>query len=216
VSESLRILTEMKVKAYRYLDLGCGSGELLTEKVAKTVNAKEIYGVDLNEKALEIAKDKGINVFNIDLSKDKIPLDDNSADLVTAFELIEHLINPDHLLREIFRILNPSGHLLLSTPNLASWTNRIIMLLGYQPYNAEVSTEIRAGVPVKADRFTKPPGHIRPYTLRALKELLSYHRFKIVRISGAPGDHPTHLVFLDKLFSKKKALARTLIVLATK
>ncbi len=215
VDEALTILTEMKIKAYRYLDLGCGNGEI-TGKVGKTVNAKEIYGADLDENALERAKDKGINVFALDLSKDKIPLDDNSVDLVTALEVVEHLVNPDHTLREVFRMLKPSGYALLSTPNLANWVNRITMLLGYQPYNAEVSTEILAGVPLRAYSFTKPSGHIRPYTLKAFTELLSHHGFKIKKISGAPGVYPKQLAFLDKILSKKKSLARRLVVLAAK
>ena len=105
---------------------------------------------------------------------------------------------------------------LISTPNLASWANRIVMLLGYQPYNVEVSTEILAGVPWRAYGFATPSGHIRAYTLRALKEVLLHHGFKIVKIRGAPGVHPRKLALLDELFSKKASLARRLIVLATK
>jgi hypothetical protein len=37
------------------------------------------------------------------------------------------------------RVLREGGYLLITTPNLASWVNRLVMLLGYQPYNCEVS-----------------------------------------------------------------------------
>ncbi|MEM2506178.1 MAG: hypothetical protein QXF61_03955 [Nitrososphaeria archaeon] len=67
---------------------------------------------------------------------------------------------------------------MLSTPNLASWVNRLMLPLWYQPYNVEVSTKILAGVPLKACTFTKPTGHIRAFTLRALKELLSFHNLR--------------------------------------
>jgi len=90
------------------------------------------------------------------------------------------------------------------------------MLLGYQPYNAEVSTKILAGVPYRAHSFTKPSGRIRPYTLRALKELLAHHGFKIVKVQEAPGVHPRRIAFLDKLFSRRSSFARRLIVLAIK
>ena len=126
------------------------------------------------------------------------------------------MTNPDNMLREAFRVLKKGGYLLLSTPNLASWVNRIIMLLGYQPYNVEASTEILAGVPWKAYSFSRPAGHIRAYTLRALKELLTYHGFKILKVRGARGVYPKWLSPLDHLFSKRPSLARRLIILARK
>lgn len=135
-----------------------------------------------------------------------------------AIEVIEHLLNPDYMLREVHRVLKDDGIFLISTPNLASWVNRLILLLGYQPYNAEVSTEILAGVPWKAYSFTKPSGHIRPFTLRGLRELLEYHGFHIIKVVGVPGVYPKHVLFqlLDKLFAKRPSLAQRLIVLARK
>ena len=213
----LKCIMDLGMKANVYLDLGCGDGEI-TEAVAKAVGAREVYGVDVDGEALRRAEVRGIKTFVLDLSRDMLPFNDNSIDLVTAFEVIEHLMNPDNMLREVFRVLKPGGYLLLSTPNLASWVNRIIFLLGYQPYNAEVSTEILAGVPWRTYSFTKPSGHIRPFTLRALKELLTYHGFKLVKVKGAPGVYPSSKVFrlIDELFSRKASLARRLIVVARK
>jgi ubiquinone/menaquinone biosynthesis C-methylase UbiE len=210
-----RIISEKKVKATVYLDLGCNDGSI-TERIAEMVEAKEVYGVDIDDVALDKAKQRKIKTFKLDLSYDKIPLNNNSVDLVTALELIEHLINPDHILREVHRVLNSHGQFILSTPNLASYVNRLILLLGYQPYNVEVSTEFLAGVPLRAYTFTKPIGHIRPFTLRALKEVLSYHGFKIVKVMGAPGVEPKWLGIIDKLFSLRASLARRLIVFAMK
>jgi len=92
------------------------------------------------------------------------------------------------------------------------------MLFGYQPYNAEVSTEILAGVPWKAYSFTKPSEHIRSFTLRALKELLQYHSFKIIRIEKVSGENLPHKLFrlIDSLFTKRPSLARRLIILVQK
>jgi len=212
---TLKVLYGIKVGTL--LDLGCSNGSL-TMEIANIVQAREIYGVDIDESALREAAMRGIKTFYCDLSKDSIPLPSESIDLVTALEVIEHLFNPDHILREVYRVLRKDGYFLITTPNLASWINRIAMLFGYQPYNAEVSTEILAGVPWKAYSFTKPSGHIRPFTLRALKELLHHHGFKIIKIKGAHGVNPPYRLFrlLDLLFTKKPSLARRLIVLAQK
>ena len=214
INTALRILREMKINASTYLDIGCANGEI-TMEVANIIGAKEVYGIDINREALKEAEKRGIKVFMLDISKDKLPFKDNSIDLITAFEIIEHLINPDHMLREAYRVLRKGGYLLLSTPNLASWANRIAMLLGYQPYNVETSTEILAGVLIRW-KGLKPIGHIRSYTLRALKELLLYHGFWIIKIKGTYDVVPRWLIPIDKLLSIKSSFARRLIILAMK
>lgn len=211
----LRILVEEGIAPFRYLDLGCKDGEL-TERIEKITGAQEVIGIDRDEKALKSARNRGITVHNLDVSKERIPLADESVDLVTANELIEHLYNPDHMLREVFRVLKEDGYFLLSTPNLGSWVNRLIFLLGYQPYNVEVSKEILAGVPRREHTYKRPQGHIKPFTLKALTEILAYHKFKVLKVGGEPGVHPKSLQFVDILFSKVTSLARRLIVLATK
>jgi len=217
IAKVLKLLRDESIKAKRYLDLGCSDGSV-TMLVAETVKATEIYGIDIDSNVLKKAKLRGIKTIKADLSKDPIPLSKNSIDLATAFEVIEHLINPDYMLREVKRVLKPNGCFLITTPNLASWVNRIVLLLGYQPYNAEVSTEILAGVLWKAYSFTKPSKHIRPFTLKALKELLKYHGFQIVKITGASGVNPPHRIFriIDKTVAIIPSLARRLVVLARK
>ncbi len=71
-------------------------------------------------------------------------------------------------------------------------------------------------MPWKARTFSKPSGHIRSFTLRALRELLQYHGFKVVKVRGVPGVEPRELAPLDKLFSKIPSLARRIVVLARK
>jgi hypothetical protein len=71
-------------------------------------------------------------------------------------------------------------------------------------------------VPWRAKSFAKPSGHIRPFTLKALKELLIYYGFKVLHVKGAPGVEPRELRILDRILSFKPSLARRLIVLARK
>jgi SAM-dependent methyltransferase len=213
--EAISVLKRYNVRADVLLDLGCSDGSLTVE-IAKVVGASETYCVDIDVNALGVASARGLKTFVADLSRDRIPLPDNSVDLAVSLEVIQFLLNPDNMLREVRRVLREGGYLLITTPNLASWVNRLVMLLGYQPYNCEVSAEILAGVPWRGRTFAKPGGHIRPFTLRALKELLTYHGFKVIAVKGAPGVEPRELRLLDSILSLKPSLARRLIVLARK
>jgi 2-polyprenyl-3-methyl-5-hydroxy-6-metoxy-1,4-benzoquinol methylase len=54
---------------------------------------------------------------------------DGSYDVVVAAEVIEHLENPRAICRELFRLLRPGGHVLLSTPNNESWRSLVALVL---------------------------------------------------------------------------------------
>ena len=213
--EVINVLKRHNVRARVLVDLGCNDGSLTIE-MAKAVEAEEVYCIDIDVNTLNIAKNRGLKTIIANLSNDKLPIQNGSADLVTALEVIEHLVNPDNMLREAHRILKNHGYLLLTTPNLASWVNRLAMILGYQPYNCEVSTEIIAGVPWKTRTFAKPTGHIRPFTLKALRDVLTYHGFEIIHVKGAPGVEPREIRIIDTIFSLRPSLARRLIILARK
>ncbi|HSZ58006.1 MAG TPA: class I SAM-dependent methyltransferase [Tepidisphaeraceae bacterium] len=50
---------------------------------------------------------------------------DRQFDLITAIEIIEHLDSPRHFLKQIWELLKPDGHLVVSTPNIAHWFGRV-------------------------------------------------------------------------------------------
>ena len=214
---ALRMVADAVGEAERILDLGCSDGEI-TLSFGEKLKTRELYGVDIREEAILAASRRGVKACKLDLSNENLPFPDEFFDLVISLEVIEHLVNPDRMLREAYRVLKRGEHLLISTPNLASWVNRATLLLGYQPYNVEVSTETVAGVPYRKGVFGAPSGHIRAFTLRALKELLEYHGFKVVKAAGSSDIHPKNFLFklLDRLFSLKASLARRLIILAVK
>ena len=77
---------------------------------------------------------------------------------------------------------------MLTTGNLASWHNRLALLLGFEPYGRQVSTRYNVGkFPIRG-RFEGPEqaDHIKVFILRGLKELLKIYNFKINRIMGSP------------------------------
>jgi len=217
VDRALQLASNLIRKVERMIDLGCNNGGI-TQMFKEKLGVKEVYGVDIDEEAIFVAKQRGVKAYCLNLSEDKLPFPDEYFDLAISFEVIEHLMNPDNMLREANRVLKKGGILLVSTPNLASWVNRIFFLFGYQLYNVEVSTEIIAGVPYMKGVFEKPTGHIRAFTLKALKQLLKHHGFQTIKAIGSPGVNPKNRFFklLDRLFSLRCSLARRLIVLAVK
>lgn len=100
-----------KTGGKRLLDLGCGTGFIM--ELAQPY-FKEIIGVDITPKMLEIAekKFKKNNYTNLHLqleSTDKLPFDDNSFDMVTAYSFMHHLTTPVPTLKEAYRVLRKGG-----------------------------------------------------------------------------------------------------------
>ncbi len=96
----------------KVLDIGCGNGRFLHRLMDL---GWECNGVEFNQKAVEISRSMGLNIFHGDL--ESAAFEDNSFDLVTAHHLIEHVAQPDKLINEIVRILKPGGKMWLRTPN---------------------------------------------------------------------------------------------------
>lgn len=98
------------------LDIASGSGygaKLLASK------AKKVYGVEVDKEAVSYAN-KQFGAKNIEFKYGdaiKIPLDDNSVDVIVTFETIEHIENYQRFVEEMDRILKPEGIVLISTPN---------------------------------------------------------------------------------------------------
>lgn len=118
-----KILTDAKKVAVkdsqpaRLLDVGCSSGALLL--VAKECGY-EVFGAEPATKAAATAQNLGFEVFPGFVQDAHYP--DNHFDVVTLFEVIEHLLEPAEVMREIQRILKPGGLLLIGTANANSWT----------------------------------------------------------------------------------------------
>jgi len=107
------------------LDIGCGSGNMLLAAIHK--NAKECIGVDIDLKDLgdnhfsEIARQYNIDITNIrtyEVRIENINFSDNSFDIITLIDSIEHMDNPEIILKEISRLLKPGGFFLLNVSPL--------------------------------------------------------------------------------------------------
>ena len=180
------VCAELSSRRERMLDLGCGYGGL-SKLISEVLYFKEVYGVDLDEQRLKLAKERGLHVFKCDLEKDRLPFPQDHFDLVTMFGVLEHLKFYDNSIAEARRVLKSNGLLLISIPNLGSWANRTALFLGYQPRDLEVSSCIIVGVHKMYNNVYRrilPVGHISGVTYRALKELLEFYGFMVTKCWG--------------------------------
>ena len=174
-------------KFERILDVGCGDG-YFAKLLGEVSEAKETYGIEISSEGVELAVKNGVKALQIDLQEDDFPFEDNYFDAVFCGEIIEHIFNPDRFLLEVYRVLRNGGLCVLTTGNLASWHNRLALLLGFEPYGRQLSTRYNVGkFPIRG-RFegSEQSDHIKVFTLRGLKELLKIYNFKINRIMGSP------------------------------
>jgi len=204
----------------RMLDIGCGFGGLAAF-VGRTLRISEIHGIDKDADVLGEARQKSVRTHHLDVSKSGLPYPDGHFDLIISFGMLDYLPCFDPLLQEIGRVTRTGGHVLISLPNLASWHNRIAILLGYQPRDVEVSREVLAGVhPWYKRRQESPVGHIHTVTTSAFSELMTHHGFETLKITGAV---PQGMIaryqmseFIDKLFASRPTLARRFFYLGAK
>ncbi len=181
----------------RYLDIGCWNGARTSEftrNLSQFFKNVETYGIDLNEEVLEKAKNGNITVFKLDVEKESIPI---KADIITCFEIIEHIYDCDYFIYNLYSSLNPNGLLLISTPNTVSWKNRIAMLFGIPPLNMEVSLIKYFGLKNLNKYYQKyaPAGHIRGFTSLSLKEMLEHYGLHVIDVEGLENWNVTR--FLD-------------------
>lgn len=99
------------------LDVGCSSGAFLLS--ARTLGYS-VAGVEPAQRAAETARSFGLTIHSGVLQETALPL--ASQDVITLFEVIEHLKDPISLLQTCHGILKPSGLMCIGTGNTDSWT----------------------------------------------------------------------------------------------
>ena len=108
------VLHKRGISGGTFLDVGCGTGNLRTYLEAAP---GRYVGVDALRYAGFPAE---LEFFEADLTAAHLGLPDQSAEVVLAVEVIEHLENPRAFLRELVRLAKPGGWILVTTPNQLS------------------------------------------------------------------------------------------------
>jgi 2-polyprenyl-3-methyl-5-hydroxy-6-metoxy-1,4-benzoquinol methylase len=144
----------------RLLDVGCGNGDFLR---AMRDYGWEVAGLDLDPKAIEACRDRGIEAACGTLDTAGLP--EASFDAVTLGHVIEHFHDPIAALEECRRVLKPGGSLFLETPNILS------------------AGRVRWG----ADwRGLEPPRHLAIFSPKALANACARTGFRVCRVQGLP------------------------------
>lgn len=145
------------------LDLGSGDG-VMSAAVADKVN--EIFCVDPSFVALKrLLGRKKRNMYPINGRGELLPFPDNFFDGCFCIFLIEHIAKPFKVLREIRRVLKPSGHLVLSTDSKF-----------YYKYARVIIDYLKYGTCVRND-----PTHINLMTPGQVRKMLTKADFRIER-----------------------------------
>lgn len=157
------------------LELGYSKGGLLD-------NLKEYD--NLNKFALDLFNKKTpeeITYYKHDINKGLPDFNSTKFDIIFAGEVIEHIIDDEKFLKDIYNILNNKGLLILTTPNLFFLLNRFLLFFGKMPY------------------FAYEIYHYHFYSVETLSKIVLQSGFKINLVQSS------HLLFSrrrNKLFGR--------------
>lgn len=126
------------------LDLGCGSGSDLL-MVKSHHPAAKFIGVEYSDVGKAQLAANGIDPITVDLEHSKLPLADDSVDLVIGNQILEHTKEIFWINHEVMRVLKVGGYFYLGVPNVLSLHNRLLGLLGVHPTCVQLcSPHVRA------------------------------------------------------------------------
>jgi SAM-dependent methyltransferase len=134
----------------KLLDLGCGRGDQLRAFAAL---GYDVLGADNAGSAAEFCSPHRVEVLNI--LDSQLALEDGSIDVVFSKSVIEHLSQPEKLLKEAMRVLRPGGKLVVMCP---SWVH-----MGWGP-------------------FYQDHTHVTPFTKPSLRDILKLEGFQNVQV----------------------------------
>jgi methionine biosynthesis protein MetW len=157
----------------KILDVGCGTGDL-GEIIKRKGNY--VVGIDISEKAVEIAKTKLDEVILLDVEQEIPDLPTNYFDIIIFADVLEHLYDPLKVLVNFKIFLKDQGNLIVCVPNVANWKIRKdLFLWGKFEYQKQGILD---------------ETHIRFFTLKTLKEMVQNTSYNILAIDWCVSAFP--------------------------
>jgi 2-polyprenyl-3-methyl-5-hydroxy-6-metoxy-1,4-benzoquinol methylase len=113
LKNKLNLINSLQPNKGKILDIGAGTGEFLS--VAQQ-DGWHTTGLEPSDKAKQIAINKGVS-FVATIAQ----LEDHSFDVITMWHVLEHVPDLDHQIKELKRLLKPTGSLIIAVPNFKSF-----------------------------------------------------------------------------------------------
>ncbi len=155
------------------LDLGCGSGQHAL-KIAPFV--KKIIGIDKDLKNLKIANESALQgkIKNVEFKKGnlekKIDFPTHVFDLAILFDVLEHIVNRQKLLKEVRRVIKKKGKIIVVIPNIDTNWKKL-----QRKYNIFSYSD---------------PDHKIEYTKKTIRQELEKAGFEVQNITSVSYDTP--------------------------
>jgi ubiquinone/menaquinone biosynthesis C-methylase UbiE len=137
-----KLIFKHQPSAKNLVEVGCGIG-MFTFTLADTAPALQIIASDLSDHALAETRAQVLRFPNVTVKRldaQSLGISSESTQVVTAFDVLEHLPVPKLLITEAFRVLEPGGIFVFSTPNPQSFGARVKRVT--HPPGSETSPEI--------------------------------------------------------------------------
>ena len=164
IYKKCRLLLKERPAPGKLLDIGCATGLFLASMKER---GWDVRGVELNEKAAAYARDQ----FGLDVRTgtfENTSFDSHQFDVVTLWDVLEHLTDPVLTLEKISKIIRPGGMLILHLPNPDSREAKT-----FGPY--WVGWDL--------------PRHLNLFSFNRLAGLLKLQGFRICRLGSATGNY---------------------------
>ena len=150
------------------LDIGCGMGT--TSSVAKRkFNIEEVIGIEKFENAASAASTKLDKVICGDIESLQLEYSNNYFDCILCADVLEHLINPENVIRKLHSLLSDNGVLITSLPNIRHIVPLLKIIFDRLEYE-------ESGILDKT--------HLHFYTLHTMKKMFSEAGFEIQKIEN--------------------------------
>lgn len=163
-------ILQMVGKDKKVLEVGCATG-YISKRLQE--NGCTVVGVEIDrESALEARKYcNEVIVGNVEMLID-LGYPEDFFDVVCFGDVLEHLKDPQVVLRNLRRYLRGGGYIVVSVPNIANWAIRFHLLFGRFNYQS-------GGI--------LDDSHLRFFTLRTIRNLIEDAGFKVVKLDVTPG-----------------------------
>jgi len=154
------VLNNISPKPKSWLDIGCGTGEILKSAQDRGLH---VIGVETNKMQRDFARDHfNIDVLDEFITPQNIGKVGTTFDVISLFSVLEHVLNPDALIKEISAIQNQHSTLVVEVPHYPS-----------------ISSLTQSVFPEYVNRMMHPPFHLFLFSLKGMEVLLGRYGYEI-------------------------------------